>query len=159
MSDKESEQDIQEPSRPQQPRKPKRPITEKQKAARAANLAKGRAARLKKVAEKKAKVESEYDLSSETEDSSSDSDDSYVLKKKKKEKPQPKKVEPDNDLRKELQELREIVQLVAKKQKHKPRERSSTKLVLLPQQPSDKRSSPQVEQTADQILRLLGHRK
>ena len=82
MSDNESE--IIESSVPM--KKPRKQITEKQKIARAANLAKGRAARAKKIAARKehkgkGRQATEYEL--DTDSAESSSNDSYVLVKRK----------------------------------------------------------------------------
>ena len=93
--------------------KPKRTMTEKQKAARIANLANGRKKRMEMIKHKKEQSSSalpeEYDISSndgslDESDSSSDSDnDAFVISKAKKKQTKPvtrkEKHSPDRNLK------------------------------------------------------------
>jgi hypothetical protein len=113
----------------QAPVKKKRVLTEKQREAGRANLAKGRQTRLDNKnkgikAPKKAKAEPLYDDSTESESSSDDED--FVLKKKKKSKPTTA-VEKPNPLAAEMAQMKETMALMIehqKKQKRKEKERS-----------------------------------
>lgn len=69
-------------------KKPKRQLTDKQKAARIDNLAKGRKKRMEMIKQKREMKEQEYDISSDESydsDSSSNSDnDAFVISKARK---------------------------------------------------------------------------
>ncbi len=111
--------------------KKRKPITEKQKAARQANLKKGRETRLKNLAAQK--TTPKYDL-----ESSSDSEvdmDSIVMKRV------PKKGKGDDNelqnIKKEMEEMRSVMWEMQKKQKKK--KKSAPKInVLLPQSQHEK---------------------
>ncbi len=118
--------------------KPKKVMTDKQKAARMANLAKGREKRMASIKQKKKDDINEVELSSE-KDSSSDEEDFIITKKKPIKKKEivevPKIKEPDRSS--EFDELKNmVIQLASmqKKQNKKNKERKSggTKIVLLP---------------------------
>jgi len=141
-------------------KKPKRQLTDKQKAARIDNLAKGRKKRMEMIKQKKEMKEQEYDISSDDSydsDSSSGSDnDAFVISKAKKKpvlqpirrsshkQPHASKQAnrtPDSHLRQDVDELKSVIIELASMQKkqHKERKRSKqssggTKIVVLPQQ-------------------------
>ena len=175
MSDRESDIEVPAPT----PKRAKKQITDKQKSARAANLAKGRAARMKKIAEKKkskAVKDKEYDLGSESSESDSEVDmDDYVLSKKKKanarqvlkrERSPIQKVEQldTSGIKKEMEEMRDVMRAIVKQQRKKPKEKrqGGTKLVLLP--PHAHGEQPQATQSpaetavVNHLLRMLGHK-
>ena len=138
--------------------KPKITMTEKQKAARIANLANGRKMRMEMLKQKKEQKPEEYDISSndgslDESDSSSDSDDAFVISKAKKknaktvapvERKKSKKTEPpsDNNLRGDVDELKTMILELANMQKkqnksvRKSRPSGGTKIVVLPQNTS-----------------------
>jgi hypothetical protein len=123
----------------------KKSITDKQKAARMANLERGRKKRMESIKQKKEGTDKpeEYDLSSNEEnDSSSDDDDTFIISKKKpvavkKNKPV---VDENANLKSEVDELKNMVIELASLQKkqHKvnkknnSRQNGSTKIVVLP---------------------------
>ena len=128
-------------------KKPKKTISEKQKAARTANLAVGRAKRLENIKNKKSPASSYEIESSESEASESESDDDieFTLSKKKKEtreKPKPKKeskpAKVDNKLQEDVNQLKtltaQLIELPKKKAKKKPRKEPSNKLIVHPPQ-------------------------
>jgi len=145
-------------------KKPKRQLTDKQKAARIDNLAKGRKKRMEMIKQKREMKEQEYDISSDESyesDSSSGSDnDAFVISKAKK-KPA---LEPtmsqtigttshrrshkqlhtskqtSSHLRQDVDELKSMIIELASMQKKQHKERKQakqsggTKIVVLPQQ-------------------------
>ena len=138
--------------------KPKITMTEKQKAARIANLANGRKKRMEMLKQKKEQKPEEYDISSndgslDESDSSSDSEDAFVISKAKKknaktvtpkERRKSKKTEPpsNNNLRGDVDELKTMILELANMQKkqnktvRKSRPSGGTKIVVLPQNTS-----------------------
>jgi len=152
----------------EKPKRVRKAITDKQRAARLENLKKGRETRMAKIQAKKAKKNPiEYNTGSESESSESDPEidfDSYVLSRKSKPKKTPEAPaskpppEPD-DIRKEMQELREIMfQLAKQTKKRKPRKE---KIVLLPpQEPVAKKKvngkqSPEYSASVQRLLDAL----
>ncbi|HRP37659.1 MAG TPA: hypothetical protein PLS50_07680 [Candidatus Dojkabacteria bacterium] len=138
-------------------KKPKRQLTDKQKAARIDNLAKGRKKRMEMIKQKREMKEQEYDISSDESydsDSSSGSDnDAFVISKAKKkpmtirEPPQKQKrhiskhAPTDTHLRQDVDELKNMIIELASMQKKQHKERrepkrssGGTKIVVLPQQ-------------------------
>ena len=113
--------------------KPKITMTEKQKAARIANLANDRKKRMEMIKQKKEQKPEEYDISSndgsvDESDSSSDSDDAFVISKAKKknaktitpkEQRKSKKTEhpSDNNIRGDVDELKTMILELANMQK------------------------------------------
>ena len=87
-------------------------ITDKQKAARKANLAKGREKRMETIKQKKEDTKNEeYDLSSNDGDNDVDessSDDDLIISRKKPTKTKQVKKD-DNSLKNELDELKNMV--------------------------------------------------
>lgn len=150
-------------------------ITDKQKAARMANLAAGRKKRMEQLKQKKeAKKEEEYDLSSNEEnDSSSESDnDAFIISKKKSGKTSVlkkiiKQESPKEDksakLKNELDELRNIVTdmaLMQKKQHKATRKQTNrpsggTKIVVLPQAQGGSNQSGPSDSVMDALRRSL----
>ena len=151
--------------------KSKRPMTDKQKAARLANLERGRKKRMESIKQKK-EVEQEpkgveYDLSSEDERpelSSSDSD-AFVISKKKPKKKQSKAekgplVPLGDNLRDDFDELKSMVAELAKMQKKQnksiqrnsapKKEGGGTKIVVLPQN-----NAPQTTRMHDSVMEAL----
>ena len=144
--------------------KPKITMTEKQKAARIANLANGRKKRMEMIKQKKERKSEEYDISSndgslDESESSSDSDDAFVTSKAKKrsgktdamlemlkkdERPvKEHKLKNLNDgLKGEVDELKNMIIELANMQKkqhktaRKSRPSGGTKIVVLPQNTS-----------------------
>lgn len=133
----------------------KRTMTEKQKAARLANLERGRKKRLESIKLKKeAKPQEEYDLSSNSsnsdEASESDFSDAFIISKKKK-MPKTKLAKPrkltfnenngrDDNLRNDVDELKNMIVTLANLQKKQNKARKQTKkasggtkIVVLPQ--------------------------
>jgi hypothetical protein len=92
-------------------KKPRKPITAAQKAARLANLEKGRAIRKENVATKRKKKQERNDSDS------SSSDDEYVLSKKYREKTRSR----DEGTQKEIQALKEMMLQIAAEQKSQRR--------------------------------------
>lgn len=114
-------------------------MTAKQKAARLANLKKGRERKLAKVRAEKSQKNEEYDITSETDDSSGDEVDinDLVLQKKSKSTKHKKGKgrDDDEDVREDVTQLKSIVsQLVEmqKKKARKPKTKRETKIVMLP---------------------------
>lgn len=144
-------------------KKSKKAITEKQRQARIANLAAGRAKRMENLKAKKAPIE--YDLDSDDDDDEDESsdDDEFVLSKKKK-KPVVKKVKsagvPAPDLRNELQELRGMMYKMAKQQKKAKPKQGGNKIVVLPAQQSNSQSAPSSEYNSslNQLLHAIGRK-
>jgi hypothetical protein len=151
----------------------KRQMTEKQKAARLANLEAGRNKRKEMIKQKK--EQTEYDLSSEDSyDTESDSDDAFIISKKKKaskrgkslvKKPRSRRdlIESkdvgfhDNHLQGEVNELKSMVAMLAnmqkKQTKRKPSKKSGgTKIVVLPQ---NQPNAPPVRSINDTMLDSL----
>lgn len=168
MSDKE---DITEVEVEEQPKRIKKKITDKQKAARIKNLAKGRATRAKNIkARATAKKAPEYDLGDTSDETESEEEvdlDSFVLSKKKAKSVKSKKAERTEDpvvedVRKEMQEMREVMAAMAKKQKslRRPRKEGGTKLVILPnqQESKSKENSAEYNTTFNQLLRAIGRK-
>jgi len=148
---------MQDPS--EKKKKPKRIMTEKQKAARLANLERGRKKRLESIQQKKEAKTKEYDLSSQDSNSETESEsdnDAFVISKAKKtpkvkDRPVKEKKtrfvvgrehrEKDDNLRTDVDELKYMVMELAKLQKkqrkttRKQTEKKSggTKIVVLPQ--------------------------
>lgn len=140
----------------EKPKKTKQVISDRQKEARRINLAKGRAARQAKYEKRKSEKKHEYNIDSGSSEEDDEIDlDSYVLSKKEKEKSkdndedkevkkEKKKTVEDDSLKQELKELREIVFEVAKQKKQK-RKSGGTKIVLLPNQQTQKETKPSNE--------------
>ncbi len=142
--------------------RPRQQITDKQKAARVANLAAGRQVRKEKLEKKKQMLHpEEYDISSydgSDDESDSDSDAFIISKAQRKKSVKPSKLSnqrskekgiidtrQSNGLKEDVDELKKMMMLMAKehkKQKNKSKERKSggTKIVVLPQ------PTPQVSQ-------------
>ena len=141
--------------------KPKRTMTEKQKAARMANLANGRKKRMEMIKQKKEQKPEEYDLSSndgsiDESDSSSDSDnDAFVISKAKKKQAIPvkekekasrsshkSKSKNNDNLKGEVEQLKSMMFELASYQKkqnktaRRSRPSGGTKIVVLPQNTS-----------------------
>ena len=116
-------------------------ITDKQKAARKANLAKGREKRMETIKQKKEDTKNEeYDLSSNDGDNDVDessSDDDLIISRKKPTKTKQVKKD-DNSLKNELDELKNMVidlatlQKKQNKQNKQKRSNGGTKIVVLP---------------------------
>lgn len=151
------------------PTKSKHPMTDKQKAARLANLERGRKKRMEVIKQKKeADIEPkgvEYDLSSEDErpDLSSSDSDAFVISKKKPKKKQSKSeksplVPLGDDLRDDFNELKSMVTELAKLQKkqtkvmrHSTQKKDAgTKIVVLPQS-----AAAQTTRTHDSVMEAL----
>ena len=136
--------------------KKKLPMTEAQKKARMANLERGRAKRMEQIQQKKQEQE-EYDLSSNDDESNSESDDdAFIIAKKKvvkaskiDKKSKPRVIERpyDDNLKNEVNELKNIVYELAtmqKKQqrrKRSPRPSGGTKIVVLPNNTTNQKPS------------------
>lgn len=141
-------------------KKPKRNLTDKQKAARRDNLAKGRQKRMDMIKQKRESKEQEYDLSSDESydsdcDTSSSDNDAFVISKAKK-KPIKQRIQKDSKpslrqqdsrgseshLRKDVDELKSMmIELASMQKKQQKKERKEprrsgggTKIVVLPQQ-------------------------
>ena len=116
-------------------------ITDKQKAARKANLAKGREKRMETIKQKKEDTKNEeYDISSNDGDNDADessSDDDLIISRKKPTKTKQVKKD-DNSLKNELDELKNMVidlatlQKKQNKQNKQKRSNGGTKIVVLP---------------------------
>jgi len=136
-------------SRPKLARIP-RPMTEKQKAARLANLAAGRKKRLEEIKQNKDKGE-DYDDYDPSSDSDSSDSDAFVIKKKKKQPPKRELIR-EKDLpyaqKSEIEELRDMVyqladitkkqakkQKAARKKVPRPQKEGGTNVVVFPQNP------------------------
>jgi len=148
-------------------KKPKKAITEKQKLARQANLAKGRETRKQNIEAKKRKSKNvEYQLDSSDDESDDEVDmDSLILSKKPKKKHESKRerVQYDDDadfrgMRKELQDIRAAMYEMNKKQRRKrtPKE-SGTKIVVLPNNnaPAHKEASQPYDNSIRQLLAAI----
>ena len=146
--------------------KNKRPMTDKQKAARLANLERGRKKRMESIKQKKEDEQEpkgvEYDLSSEDDrpDLSSSDSDAFVISKKKPKKKQKTEKGPlvplGDNLRDDFDELKSMVTELAKMQKkqHKsiqrnsaPKKEGGTKIVVLPQN-----NAPQANRMHDSVM-------
>ncbi len=142
-------------------KKPRKPITEKQRVARQANLAKGRETRRLKIAERKKQPKSaEYDLESSSDDEEVDMS-SLILSKKKHKKPERQMKGVDDDMssmRKEMQEMRSVMYEMSKRQRKKPRKQASTKIVLLPNQNQPAKEAPQYDANISQLLAAINKR-
>ncbi len=153
-NDSNSEPEVQE-SKP----KKKQIITAKQRAARLENLKKGRATRMKKLAEKKKEVE--YHVEDSDSDDSIDIDSLVVSRRKpaKEKKQKRKQDESDDDkdsVRKELAEMKQMMQQMSKK-RQKPRKQSGgTKIVVLPPTQSQMKANPEYDSYIQQLSRALG---
>ncbi len=163
-------------------KKVKKTMTEKQKAARMLNLANGRKKRMEMIKQKQeSKSHCEYDIESDNDsDSSSSGDESDFVISKKKKTIKPKKVafsepktkvskqhnETDNYLKKDIDELKNMMYLLATEQKKtkkaakKQTKRSSggTKLVILPQTnaPNNPQPNKSNDSQMDALRRSLG---
>ena len=148
------------------PKKVRKPMTEKQKAARLANLAAGRKKRMEMVKQRASLTDTqqEYDLSSESPSDSDINSEDFIIKKKSrrsvKKAPLLKKdrellserdFRKDDNLRHEVNEIKSVVMELANMQKKtsmrsakKRSERKSggTKIVVLPQNNPPTRSQP-----------------
>lgn len=129
----------------------KRTMTDKQKAARLANLERGRRKRLDELKQKnETKPTEEYDLSSVSNSSTDSESEGFVISKRKKKEPRVKSATKSerhrppvlarDDLRNDVDDLKYAVIELAKLQKkqnktRKQTKRSSggTKIVVLPQ--------------------------
>lgn len=144
-------------------------ITEKQKAARKLNLAKGRAKKQSMMAKKKEEPQhEEYDIGSDDEyeaDQSSD-DETFVISKQKskqnKSKPS-KETKPsrEDSLKGEVDELKTMIMQLAKNQKaqnKQNKERRPKISVLLPtSQPQDtKKANPHYDSVIANLQARLG---
>lgn len=133
--------------------KPKRKMTEKQKAARLANLESARKKRSETIKDKKESEKQEFDLSSQESEQSGDeseSDEDFVISKRKKinlpvnkknEKPKEirsKKSVMDDYYHQRVEDLESMVETLAKLQKKQAKRKTSnrssggTKIVVLP---------------------------
>ena len=116
-------------------------ITDKQKAARKSNLAKGREKRMETIKQKIEDTKNEeYDISSNNVDNDADessSDDDLIISRKKPTKTKQVKKD-DNSLKNELDELKNMVidlatlQKKQNKQNKQKRSNGGTKIVVLP---------------------------
>lgn len=141
-------------------------ITEKQKAARAANLAKGRE---KKKENLKLKNEEpkhdEYDIGSDDDDEydASSEEETFVVSKKKPKSSthaKPAKVQDTNQLKDEVEELKSMVLQLAtiqKKQQKQRKERPKIS-VLLPKAPANepKTSTQHYDNMINTLQQRLG---
>lgn len=112
--------------------KTRKPITEKQRAARLANLASGRKKRMEAALAKKEQSMNEESTDYDTDESSSEG---FVISKKKQTRVRPRADVEPNDLRSlrgDFDELKDIVKQMAILQK-KSRKRSKSVPVPLPQ--------------------------
>lgn len=147
---------------PRKVMKTRRPMTEKQKAARLANLEAGRKKRMEMVKQKKTGLpvkHHEYDLSSNESDSSSDSDAFVISKKKrvpKKEaltrKQKDRSKEEIHKFKDDVDELKTMVMELAKLQKKQnksikssKRSGGGTKIVMVPPNQPQPISKPQTD--------------
>ena len=116
-------------------------ITDKQKAARKANLAKGREKRMETIKQKKEDTKNEeYDISSNDGDNDADeslSDDDLIISRKKPTKTKQLKKD-DNSFKNEWDELKNMVidlatlQKKQNKQNQQKRSNGEIKIVVLP---------------------------
>ncbi len=151
-------------------KKPKKVMTDKQKAARNANLVKARQKRKESLKEKHESKEQEYDLTDSELSSDSDSDnDAFVISRKKKFVPKEvvmksqrvvkKTDDHENNLKKDFDELKCMVEELANMQKkqavRKKNKRSSggTKIVLLPQTSSQGSGRNSIDNSVMEQLR------
>ncbi len=152
----------------------KQKITDKQKAARLANLERGRKKRMESLKQKKDEKlneQNEYDLSSEESGSGSDSDDdsSFVVSRKKPVKKEPEKKSKNklvvsndsNKLKSDVDELKNMVIQLATLQKKqnkankqmKERKSGGTKIVVLPNNSNDQHT--QSKSSNDSLMEAL----
>lgn len=150
-------------------KKPKRIMSDAQRKARLENLAAGRAKRKEMIQKKKEPKADEFDLSSDSDsvDSDSDSDnDAFVLSRKKKpvkSHARSKKSVVDDPMRREFDELKNIVVEIAKKQvkasknaKQTKRSSGGTKIVVLPQNSSTPSPNILNNSEMDRLRKSLG---
>lgn len=149
-------------------------ITDKQRAARMANLAKGRKKRMETIKQKKEGLSNdEYDISSNDGDNDNDndessSDDDLIISRKKSTKNKKTEISKSpNNLKNELDELKNMVidlaTLQKKQNKQNKKNRSNsggTKIVVLPNNSSkttDQNSSinTQINKSMDALARSL----
>ena len=119
----------------QKPKRVRKPITEKQRAARLANLASGRKKRMEAAKAKKQSNQHEEATDYDTDDTDESSSEGFVISKKKQTRVRPRTDVEPNDLRSlrgDFDELKDIVKQMAILQK-KSRKRSKSVPVPLPQ--------------------------
>jgi len=161
-----------------QEKKPKRNLTDKQKAARSDNLAKGRQKRMEMIKQKRESKQQEYDLSSDESydsdcDTSSSDNDAFVISKAKKKpikqrvqkesKPNLKRQGSESHLRKDVDELKSMmIELASMQKKQQKKERreprrsgGGTKIVVLPQQGGGNGQLQSQSQPKDDYLEKL----
>jgi hypothetical protein len=142
-------------------------ISDKQKAVRMKNMEKARNIRMANLQRKKTdtKKQEEYDLSSNDESESSDED--FIISKKKqalKKKDKPLKEvpkQPDDHLKTELNDLRNIVTELAMMQRKHGKKLKASKtstpgiVVVSPNQPANRDSSIGRDTAMDTLRRAL----
>lgn len=145
-------------------KKTRKEITEKQKEARRLNLKKGREKRLKSIAAKKQKketIEVDVDSSESESDDEVSLEDLVLTKKKPSEKaPKHKANEPSlAEIKEELASMKQEILMMNKLQrKTKHKNKSGTKVVVIPNGPSETRSDKGNDPTMEALLRAIGKR-
>lgn len=139
----------------------KKSITDKQKVARLANLEAGRKKRAEMLQKKK--KEQEYDLSSnESEDSDSESEDESFVVSKRRPAKKPKPQDENNQLKQDVNDLKNMVVELATLQKKQNKElkktrttkSSGTKVVVV--QPNQPEKLIETNSTLEALRRSLG---
>lgn len=127
---------------------------DKRKKTSSKNLAKARQAKLEKLKQEKISNASKYEIIDDESDSDYSSDeDAIVIKTKKKQAKKPVQTQTEDPIKKELAELREMLNNITVKKARKPKPKRSKQVIqIVNPQPEAKKLNPETELIKQRML-------